>query len=356
MAAGVAHPLAAELDLVLEHSLDAWTELRGARIYITGGTGFVGRWLLESFAWANARLSLGATTTVLTRDPDAFAARAPHLAADQSITMLRGDVRESVYLPGSVSHVIHGATAASAALNTTRPIEMFDTIVDGTRRTMETAARAHASRLLFISSGAVYGAQPPAMTHVNEAYLGGPDVLASANAYAEGKRAGEMLALLHGRAAGIAVPIARLFAFVGPHLPLDQHFAIGNFIGDALRGSEITLNGDGTPYRSYLYAADLAAWLWVMLVRGVDGHAYNVGSERDLPLWDVARIVSDTLRAEGAGAAVRAREPVAGMPAARYVPATRRAREELGLDEWTSLEDGIRRTHYWHVRQPGRVR
>jgi len=348
------HPLAADLDHALERARPAWEALRGARIFVTGGTGFIGTWLLESFAWANARLSLDARLVALTRDPAGFAARAPHLAGGPTIELLRGDVRRYDPPPGAFSHVIHGATASSAALNDERPIEMFETIVDGTRRTLEVAEAAGAERVLLLSSGAVYGRQPPGVTHVPEEHLAGPDPTDPASAYGEGKRTAELLTTIWGRTHGVAT-IARCFAFVGPHLPLDAHFAIGNFIGDALHRRPIRLSGDGSPYRSYLYTADLAAWLWTILARGAPGRVYNVGSERGMPLWDTARCVHETLRAEGAQAPVRAREPDPAIPASRYVPSTRRARDELGLAEWIGLEDAIRRTWLWHAARRGRT-
>jgi dTDP-glucose 4,6-dehydratase len=227
---------------------------------------------------------------------------------------------------------------------------MLETIVDGTRRTLDVAESVGAERVLLLSSGAVYGRQPPPVTHVAEDYLGGPDPLDPANAYAQGKRASELLAAMYARRGRVAPTIARCFAFVGPHLPLDVHFAIGNFIGDALARRAIRLSGDGAPYRSYLYAADLVAWLWTILVRGAPGRTYNVGSERGMPLWETAGIVHQVLRAEGAGPPVRAREPDPSARPPRYVPSTKRAREELGLAEWIGLEEGIRRTWAWHTR------
>ncbi len=347
------HPLAADLDHVLDRAAPAWRALRGARLFVTGGTGFIGTWLLESFAWANARLGLGARLVALTRDPDGFAARAPHLAADPSIELLRGDVRRYDSPPGSFSHVIHGATASSATLNDERPLEMLETIVDGTRRSLDVAEAVGAERVLLLSSGAVYGRQPPTLTHVPEEHLGGPDPTDPASAYAEGKRTAELLAAMWSRRGGVGATIARCFAFVGPHLPLDAHFAIGNFIGDALHRRPIRLSGDGSPYRSYLYTADLAAWLWTILARGTPGGAYNVGSERGMPLWETARVVHETLRDEGAQAPVRAREPDAAIPAPRYVPSTKRARDELGVAEWIGLEEAVRRTWAWHARRRG---
>jgi nucleoside-diphosphate-sugar epimerase len=346
------HPLAMDLDHVLERARPAWEALRGARIYITGGTGFVGSWLLESFAWANARLKLDARVVALTRDAAGFTARLPHLAADPAISLLEGDVRTPVRVAEPFTHVIHGAVAANAKLNCERPREMVETIVEGTRHTLALAEASGATRFLLISAGAVYGRQPPELTHVPEEYTGAPDpmdVSDAVHAYGVSKRLAESMAALHGRYADCGVTVARCFSFVGPFMPLDWHFAIGNFIRDALARRPIRLTGDGSPYRSYLYAADLAVWLWTILVDGDPGRAYNVGSERALTLWDVARIVSETLADEGAGPPTRAREPQPGARASRYVPSTRRAREELWLEEWVGLEDAIRRTWAWHA-------
>ncbi|MFM9194893.1 MAG: NAD-dependent epimerase/dehydratase family protein, partial [Planctomycetia bacterium] len=284
--------IAADVDALLDRTPSLWEPLRGASLFISGGTGFFGTWLLETLLAADRRFSLDCRATVLTRDPARFATKAPRLAADPAVLLLAGDVRDFPSPAGPITHVIHAATEASATLNADEPREMFDVCVEGTKRMLALGREKRARRFLFTSSGAVYGRQPPELSHVPEDCAGGPDPLDPRNAYAEGKRAAELLCALAARPAasggdGLPVSIARCFAFVGPHLPLDVHFAIGNFVRDVLAGGPIRIGGDGTPYRSYLYAADLAEWLFTILLRGEAGRAYNVGSEEAVSIREL---------------------------------------------------------------------
>lgn len=329
-----------DLELILEHTEDVWRSLRGARVFLTGATGFFGAWLLSGLAHAERRLGLSLPITILSRDPGAARARHGVLLDAVKAEVVAGDARDFAFPTGSFSHVIHGATAASAALNANAPLEMFDVIVGGTRRSLELAAASGCSRFLLLSSGAIYGPQPAGLTHLPESYGGGPPSLDVASAYAEGKRAAELVSLMSARSHGFELTVARGFAFVGPYLPLDIHFAIGNFIRDAMAGRPIRILGDGTPYRSYMYGTDLAIWLWTLLARGRPGAAYNVGSDDGRPLREIAERV-----AAQAGVTVHvAKEPPPNHTPARYVPAIDLARSELGLEVRVPLDDAIART------------
>lgn len=340
-------PLPAEdLDLILRRTSSLWEEVRGQRIFLTGGTGFFGRWLVESFCHVNRELGLDARLTILTRDAGAFERKCPHLAGDPAVDLLAGDVRTFAFPEGEYLYVIHAATEARARQAAEAPLEMLSTIVDGTERVLQFAASHGAQKFLLTSSGAVYGRQPGGMTHVPETYPGGPDPLQPASVYAEGKRMAELLCALYQQGSGVECKIARCWAFCGPHLPLDEHFAIGNFIGDVLAGRAIEIRGDGTPRRSYLYAADLAVWLWTMLFRAPGLVPVNVGSDRDVSILELAQTVAAVLEPEVeirvAGQAVEGAEP------SRYVPRVDRARELLGLRQTVGLEEAIRRTAEWY--------
>lgn len=335
-----------DLDHVLALTQSLWEEARGARFLITGGTGFFGMWLLESFRHINEALGLGMCAVILTRDPDKFAAKAPHLSRCNDLHFLKGDIRSFPYPEGAFSYVIHAATDASARLNQENPREMFDSIVSGTARVLEFASNAGVRKLLLTSSGAVYGKQPSEMTHVPETYHGAPDPLQMASAYGIGKLASEHLCLIEGVKRGFEVKIARCFAFVGPHLPLNTHFAIGNFLEAALSGRNLEIRGDGTPYRSYLYASDLAVALWTILFKGATARAYNVGSRYDLTISELARVVASTFGLSGSIHTFQT-PPKVVTAASRYVPEVWRAEDELGLREHVSLPEALRKTAWW---------
>jgi len=346
-----------DLELILAQTCGLWDELRGRRIFVTGGTGFFGCWMVESFLHSNRALDLGARMTVLTRDPAAFAVKCPHLVEEPALTLVAGDVRDFALpagLDGAEFHyVIHAATEATGKQAAESPLAMLQTIVRGTERTLEFAARHGTRKFLFTSSGAVYGEQPAGISHLPEDYAGAPDPLKASSVYAEGKRAAELLCGLYAAKHGMECKIARCFAFVGPHLPLDAHFAIGNFLRDAMRGEAIRIGGDGTPMRSYIYAADLAIWLWTMLLRAPSMEAFNVGSEEALSIAELAAAVRRALGSRGAIEIAQERD--AAAPPRQYVPSTRKAQALLGLRQCVGLDEGIRRTAAWHGYGPGAI-
>jgi dTDP-glucose 4,6-dehydratase len=337
--------LTADLDTLLDQCRETFQDLRGARLFITGGTGFIGSWLLESLRHADQQLKLGITATVLTRDPEAFKRKSPHLGQYTGFEFIAGDVCDFASPAGAFSHVIHAATEASAALNRDDPRRMFDVNVQGTRRVLDFAVEKNAGRVLFLSSGAVYGPQPWNIERVAETCASAPACTQPQFAYAEGKRAAEMLCAIYARQFGLTIATARIFALLGPYLPLGIHFAAGNFILNAIEERPVIVQGNGLPCRSYLYALDLTSWLWHMLVRAAPGAVYNVGSEESISIRDLAQRTSALL---GDGTFEVLDAPDGGWNLGRYVPDTALIRRELGVQQTVPLDQAILRTARWN--------
>jgi nucleoside-diphosphate-sugar epimerase len=342
----MAKPLDQDLVHILEKTGGLWEDLRGQRIFVTGGTGFFGKWLLSSLQRANTELGLDVSAVVLTRDPTRFAAQMPNIAEDRAFTFHPGDIQSFEYPDGEFRFVMHAATETDSVSSPIPRSLLFGSNVTGTRRVLEFARQARVRRLLYVSSGAVYGRQPLDISHITEDAPVAPDPMDVGAAYGHAKRASEFLIAAHAQETGCAACSARCFAFVGPHLPLDANFAIGNFIRDAMRGGPIQINGDGTPLRSYLYMADLAIWLWMLLLRGQSARAYNVGSDAAISIADLGRLVADVVNPRAS--VIVAQTPKAGVPPQRYVPSIARARSEHLLEPWIDLCKAVERTAAWY--------
>lgn len=330
-----------DLDLVGARAASALDLLGSSRVFITGGTGFIGRWLVASLLHARRKVGRSFDIVVLSRDPAAFQRKHSSFAGREGLAFVAGDIKSFSFPDGGFDYVIHAAADTSVEADS-RSSELADSIIVGARRVLEFCAVKRVRRLLCLSSGAVYGSLPADLPPVSEEFRGAPDQLAPHAVYGESKRVAEMLCAIATRDGGLEAVIARVFAAVGPGLPLDAHFAIGNFIRDAIDGRDIHVSSDGMALRSYIHAADLTAWLLTLLTQGRSGSAYNVGSDEALSIGDLATRVRDAL---GARVAVNiAGKVAAGAVRSRYVPDISRARAELGLDIWTPLDVAIQRT------------
>jgi dTDP-glucose 4,6-dehydratase len=338
-----------DLDYILDNTRALWEELRNKRIFITGGTGFFGCWLLESFLWANKSLGLNASMTALTRNIKSFKRKAPHLAANPSIQFHVGDIRSFDFPDGEYSFVIHASNeAAEYRSSKDAPENVKNAIILSAKHALDFAMHCRAQNFLFTSSGTVYGPQPSDLMHLPETYEGVRDASNFRFAHGEGKFIAETLCADYAEKYGLAVKIARCFSFVGPYMQLNTNYAIGNFIGNVIKSEPVIVKGDGTPYRSYLYAADLTIWLWTILFKGESGRPYNVGSEKEYTIAEIARTVADFLHCPEV--CISEKTSRSG-PAERYVPSVRRAHDELGLSQSVDLKNAIEKTISWLLTQ-----
>ncbi len=323
-----------DLAHILHHSARDLEALRGKKLFITGGTGFFGKWLLGALCHADAELDLGLKMTVLSRNPAAFQRQFPLVDGIPGLDFVRGDVAHFSSNNREFDYVVHAATDTAVPADDVQERERSRAIIAGTRRMLELTRSSGAKRLLYVSSGAVYGAfagQP------NGASEDDYPMAKPLNPYAEAKREAEQLCA----ESGLDFVTARAFAFLGPLLPLDAHFAAGNFLRDAHEGRPILVRGDGTALRSYLYPADLVIWLLRILVQGKKGRAYNVGSDDTVSTAQLARLISVAVNPPSE-VTIQSVQPQG--PQNIYLPNVHRARTELGLEVAIGLRESIRRT------------
>lgn len=326
--------------------------LRGARLLITGGSGFLGSWLVDLALSTARNQCTDLKLTVLTRSRRRLAERRPDWSAAPEIEIVEGEIQTARFPRTDYTHIVHAAADTSVAA-ARRPLELADSIVAGSRHLLELAEQWKARRYLFLSSGAVAGAASEHAGSIAETACSAPPVDDPMAAYGNAKRYAEHLHMLFEGRSALEIVIARGFAFAGPRMPLDAHFAIGNFINDAVCGRAPGLKSSGAARRSYLYAADAAVWMLTMLATGRSGRIYNLGSDDAITVRALAERISTVLNV-AAPSVPSDCSPDAG-PRQGYVPDIGRARNELGLAPWTSLDDAIRRTALWASSKHGNL-
>ncbi len=294
-------------------------------IFITGGTGFFGKSILSCIR----RGFLPKTRfTILSRDPQKFLQTNPEFRDLENVAYVAGDVRDFKY-DGSVDFVFHAATPAVTDISDD---EMTSIILEGTAHVLNYAKKCGAEKILMTSSGAVYGPVPN-IAHISEDMPCHP-----VTAYGIAKLKAERMCA----DSGLHALLPRCFAFVGPYLNLDIHYAIGNFIRDGLNGGDIVVKGNGTPYRSYLYADDLVHWLFTILAQGEHARPYNVGSDDGHSIAEIAQLVASHFTPPPRVGILDQTPPMS--PPLHYVPDISCARDELGLSVEVSLTHAIDRT------------
>ena len=327
----------------LQRLLAAFERLDGSRILLTGGSGFVGKWMLQTAKIAQENSANKIEILVPTRRLSAHHVQSAIAIGCPNVSWVEGDFLNSALDLGHIDIIIHAATPASAQLNTENPAEMLRINVEA----MESVLRYASDNkpLLFTSSGAIYGTQPQSVSHIAEGEFEPEPPTNQLNAYAQGKQIAEKLCREAGRSGQCSPIIARLFAFGGEYLPRDTHFAIGNFIQNVLDRQPIAIQGDGQARRSYLYGADMATWLWCAIAHsgGKNTGPFHIGSEHSVSILELAQTVA-TVSGEvlnyipeiTIAKAIDTSEPIH-----QYVPANSGTRKALQVSEWTSLEDCI---------------
>jgi dTDP-glucose 4,6-dehydratase len=324
--------------------------LEGKNLLITGGTGFVGSHLIETIAFLNdAVFDKPCRVFVVARNPKRLAEVCPHLASRDDLILSQGDVRTFKAPSGSCDYIIHAACPADPQAIRQNTLETMNVIVEGTRRMLDLAVEKRTEGFLFLSSGAIYGPQPPDLEAIPEDYQGGPDLRSGCAGYGEAKRHAEILCQAFRETKGVPVSVARLFAFVGPYQDLNSSFAVADFLRQALQGQTIRVKGDGKAVRTLCYSADMVVALWKILACGKSGDVYNVGSDRGaVSIRELAVRVAKLLGSH-VEVVVEGRQG-ADTIRPRYVPDITKLKEEIGFTLSYDLDSALMRT-IAHLRE-----
>lgn len=302
---------------------------------MTGGTGFVGRCLLDYFVESADKHGADFEVTVLSRRPAEFLSLHRAYAGHEWLRFQEGSLeRLPIPTPGAFTDVLHGAADTHARAE---PLAWLDQLVQGTRNVLDFAITCGAERLLLVSSGAAYGSPPAGLGALREDATLAPLTTDASSVYAQGKRFAEHLCALYGRQHGLSCVIARCFALLSEHMPLDGPYAAGNFLGDALARRDLRILGDGSAVRTYLYGRDAAHWLVSLLHHGQPGEIYNVGSDVPVSILELAQAVAAQASPP---LGVQVLKTATSGPRAIYVPSVEKA-GQLGLRVETPLNEAI---------------
>ncbi len=324
-----------EFEFIFKKSSEESSKLHQKKILLTGGSGFVGIWLLHYFQWLVKTKDLNIEVDILARRPDRIKKVFPDYCLKGRL--LSGDIRNYKFENYPYNIIIHAAaTTARDTFNGIDQKESFDIVANGTRNLLNFASTIYPEKFLYLSSGACYGLASQNTPFINEDCLLCPDQSEPNAGLGLGKRAAEKFCIEYA-GSGRNLTIARSFALYGPYLPLDIHYAVGNFVGSIVDKKNIVLKSTGTACRSYLYASDLIVWLLKILMNGQSGQAYNVGSENYLSINSLAVLINSLSESK-----VLIEVPATPKEAPSFfVPRTELARTTLGLESWTPLEIGL---------------
>jgi nucleoside-diphosphate-sugar epimerase len=315
-----------DLEAVFCHVGKDWEKLRGKNVFLTGGSGFFGSWLLETLLFSEDRLGLGVKIWALSRDPKRFRERLPYLAGHSSVFSVGGGVEGFAFPREKMNFVIHSMVPDPGV----RLPEMEAWFEAGTARLLELAARDKCDGFLLCSTGAVYQTQNRPLREEDPLIP-----LDAPLSYGRIRRQVEDQCREACSDRGLTLKIARGFAFAGPRLPQNAGFALVDFLKDAAVGKNIKVKGIGEPVRSYLYASDMAVWLWKILLTGQETIEFNVGSEEGMRLVELAKRIADFAqqKVEVLG------EPSSGAVQNKvYIPAVQKVRESLDTPAILSLD------------------
>jgi len=339
LAEGVAQVIAADLP---------WERLSGARVAVTGASGFLGSWLVRALLALHpaGKVARPLQVTGIVRNLEKARARFADLPADAPLHWLQCDLaRQPEALRLEADWILHAASPATPKVYGSDPVGTLAPNVLGTWYLLQEARRCGAQGFLFVSTSEVYGAGGAA-GQLREQDYGALDPAAVRSAYAESKRAGETMCVAWMQQYGLPVFIVRPFHTYGPGVDLEDGRVFADFVADVVAGRPVRLSSDGTARRAFCYASDAIAGFFHVLLKGQAGQPYNIANPAgDLSIRELAQMLVGISVERGRPVTLAAKDLPPGYlpsPHAQLLPSIERARA-LGWDPRIAPAAGFRR-------------
>lgn len=255
---------------------------------VTGGAGFLGSHLCDKLL--NEGMKVICVDNLLTGNLDNIS----HLFGNEDFSFIKHDVTNYIYIPGRVDHIMHFASPASPIDYLKLPIQTLKVGSLGTHKVLGLAKEKKA-RFLLASTSEVYG--DPNIHPQSEDYWGNVNPIGPRGVYDEAKRFAEALTMAYHRYHGVDTRIVRIFNTYGPRMRLNDGRALPAFVGQALRGEDITVFGDGSQTRSFCYVSDLIDGIYKLLISS-EIEPINIGNPEEITILQFAEEVVEITKSK----------------------------------------------------------
>ncbi|GBF72217.1 UDP-glucuronate decarboxylase [Paenibacillus sp. 598K] len=258
----------------------AWQELSGRTVLITGASGLLPSYMVDTCMALNRRQLLDSPVhvLVLVRNEAAARRRFDQYRNNPHLEFLVQDVCEPVSWSGRVDFIIHAASQASPKYYSVDPVGTLSSNVIGTLNLLKLAKEKQVQSMLFLSSGEIYGQVPEALIPTKEEDYGYVNPMSVRSCYAESKRMAETMCVSWHHQYGVPVKVVRPFHTYGPGMKLDDGRVFADFVSNILNRKDIVMTSEGTATRAFCYLSDATAGFFTVLLKGVSGEAYNIGN------------------------------------------------------------------------------
>lgn len=341
----VSRILREDIEGIVANTAVDWDSFSGTRVLITGASGFLPAYLVETLLYLNSVKKLDVHITALVRSLKNFENRFAHHLGDPNLTALVQDVSKPINLTSPHHFIIHAASQASPKYYGIDPVGTLSANVLGTMQLLEIARNHPVKSFLYFSSGEVYGETQSVPT--KESDYGYVDPTSVRSCYAESKRMGENMCVSWYAQHQVPAKIVRPFHTYGPGMKLDDGRVYADFVRDILENRSIVVKSAGTASRAFCYLADATAGFFTVLLKGENGVPYNVGNDQaEISVMDLANLLAN-LYPEKQLKVIKQYNPASTgylqSPITRNCPDITRI-SFLGWVPKTNLADGFKRT------------